>query len=189
MKNQKEQQRNTAIELNAGDKFNIPENCKATIKDNQIIIEEQKEEFKSGDVLHSNNTHRVVIFESYQDKQKDYFCSYYNNDNADNRSWGTSYFRHATEEEKQAFFDELRSKGLRWNVGTKQMERIRLRVEAGEDYLYISKNCEVCEMEENSSLFDDRLYNSGNYYLLSEREQAEEDAKAVKAIFEKRLKV
>ena len=44
-------------------------------------------------------------------------------------------------------------------------------------------------MEENGSLFDDRLYNSGNYYLLSEREQAEEDAKAVKAIFEKRLKI
>ena len=189
MKNQKEQQRNTAIELNAGDRFTIPTGCKATIEDNQIIIEEQKEEFKDGDILHSINTHRVVIFESYQDKQKDYFCSYYNNGNADNRSWGTSYFRHATEEEKQAFFDELRSKGLRWNAKTKQMEKIRKRAKWSEEYFYIHNSCEVYKTTEAGLPFDDENYNIGNYYLPSEREQAEQDAKAVKAIFEKRLKI
>lgn len=189
MKNQKEQQRNTAIELNAGDRFTIPTNCKATIEDNQIIIEEKQEEFKDGDILHSNNTHKVVIFESYQDKQKDYFCSYYNNDNADNRSWGTSYFRHTTEEEKQAFFDELWAKGLRWNSKTKTMERIRKRAELDEDYLYIDRGGNVAQEMEGATVFDDKNYNSGNYYLLSEREQAEEDAKVIKAIFEKRLKV
>lgn len=50
------------IKLNAGDRINIPENCKATIEDNQIIIEEQKEDFKDGDVLHSKVTSLVVIF-------------------------------------------------------------------------------------------------------------------------------
>lgn len=34
-----------------------------------------------------------------------------------------------------------------------------------------------------------KLYNLGNYYLLSEREEAEEDAKAIRAFFEKRKKV
>ena len=179
------------IKLNAGDKITIPANCKATIEDNLIIIEEEQkqEEFKDGDILRSNNTHRVVIFESYQDKQKNYFCSYYNNDSADNRSWGTSYFRHATEEEKQRFFDELKAKGLRWNAETKQMEKIRKRVEIGGHYLFIDRNGEIFEEEENESIFDDENYTSGNYYLLSKRAQAEEDAKAIKAIFEKRLKV
>ena len=177
------------IKLSAGDKINIPENCKATIKDNQIIIEEQKEEFKEGDILHSNNTHRVVIFESYKDKQKNYFCSYYNNDNADNRSWGTSYFHHATEEEKQAFFDELKSKGLRWNEETKKMEKIRKRVSYEDTYLHINQFLEVVETKECLTPHDDYSYNSGNYYLPEEREQAEEDAKAIRAIFEKRLKV
>lgn len=189
MKNQKEQQRNTAIELNAGDRFTIPTGCKVTIEDNQIIIEEQKEEFKDGDILHSNITGRVVIFKNYENEIYKTFCTYYNSANTDNSHWVPTFFRHATQREKDSFFSKLYAQGLQWNAATKTMEKVRKRVEAGEDYLYISKNCEVCEMEENGSLFDDRLYNSGNYYLLSEREQAEEDAKAVKAIFEKRLKI
>ena len=189
MKNQKEQQRNTAIELNAGDRFTIPTGCKVTIEDNQIIIEEQKEEFKDGDILHSNNTHRVVIFESYQDKQKDYFCSYYNNDNADNRSWGTSYFRHATEEEKQKFFAELEAKGLHWNAETKTMEKIRRRAKKGENYLFVTGRGDIVEYTEDNDSDDDENYALGNYSLLSEREQAEEDAKAIRAIFKKRLKI
>lgn len=177
------------IKLNAGDRINIPENCKATIEDNLIIIEEQKEEFKDGDILHSNMTGRVVIFKSYEDESCRVFCTYYNSANTSNNGWTADCFYHATEEEKQTFFDELKAKGLRWNADTKTMERIRKRVEVGEDYLYISKDCEVCEMEEDDSIFDDRLYNLGNYYLSSERAQAEEDAKAIRAIFEKRLKV
>lgn len=42
------------IKLNAGDTFIIPENCKAKIEDNKIIIEEKKEEpkeFKDGDIF------------------------------------------------------------------------------------------------------------------------------------------
>nr|DAU81838.1 MAG TPA: hypothetical protein [Caudoviricetes sp.] len=98
-------------------------------------------------------------------------------------------FRHATEEEKQAFFDELKAKGLRWNAETKTMEKIRRRAKKGEFYLYIGRDGEVFEAREGVISFDDKNYNSGNYYLLSEIAQAEEDAKAVRAIFEKRLKV
>lgn len=60
------------IKLSAGDKINIPENCKATIEDNQIIIEEQKEEFKDGDILRSKQTDRILIFKNYslEDNEK-----------------------------------------------------------------------------------------------------------------------
>lgn len=181
------------IKLNAGDKIQIPENCKATIEDNQIIIEEKQEEkqdeFKDGDILHSNNTHRVVIFESYIDKQKDYFCSYYNNDNADNRSWGTSYFHHATEEERQSFFDDLKAKGLCWNAKTKQMEKIRKRVPNGNRYLYIDHRGEVMSVIDFHDLYDNDRFKVGNYYLPEEIGEAGLTAKAIKAIFNKRLKM
>lgn len=177
------------IKLSAGDKIAIPTGCKATIEDNLIIIEEQKEEFKEGDILHSKDANRVVIFKSYENSYHNTFCSYYNTNNENNLHWGTCCFRHATEEEKQAFFDELKAKGLRWNAETKTMEKIRKRVNLSERYLSITSGVVIEEVTELGDRFDARRYEVGNYYLLSEREQAEEDAKAIKAIFEKRLKV
>lgn len=177
------------IKLNAGDKINIPENCKATIEDNQIIIEEKKEEFKEGDILHSRNNDRIVIFSNYSRDDKHEFNSYFNSTNNPNSAWVSTYFRHATEEEKQHFFDELKAKGLRWNSETKEMEKIRKRAKKGEPYLTIDRLGEVAELTEIRCTIDDEIFNSGNYYLPSERKQAEEDAKAVRAIFEKRLKV
>lgn len=175
------------IKLSAGDKINIPENCKATIEDNQIIIEEQKEEFKDGDILKSNYNEAIIIFKAFDNDGK--MLSYSNNYADINDGWLVDSFRHATEKEKQAFFDELKAKGLRWNAETKTMEKIRVRVKNGGKYLTINEFGEVAELNDYYSLFDDRKYNSGNYYLPEEREQAEEDAKAIRAIFEKRLKV
>ena len=178
------------IKLNAGDKITIPENCKATIEDNQIIIEEQKEEFKDGDILRSTISNRTIIFKSYKQDSKRICDIHYNNcDIVNSLGWDISHYYLATEEEKQAFFNELYTKGLRWNAETKQMERIRKRAERGECYLYIGRKLTILEAKDFNVLFDNENYNSGNYYLLSEREQAEEDAKAIKAIFEKRLKV
>lgn len=177
------------IKLNAGDKINIPTGCKATIEDNQIIIEEKQEEFKDGDILHSNIAGRVVIFKSYEGESSYSFCVYYDSSNYSKSGWISSYFRHATEEEKQRLFDELKEEGLRWNAETKTMEKIRKRTGKGRHYLFIARNGEIHREEENGFASDDKNYNSGNYYLPEEREQAEEDAKAIKAIFEKRLKV
>ena len=174
------------IKLNAGDKIQIPENCKATIEDNQIIIEEQKE-FKDGDILHSKATGTIAIFKEYKNEFSIDFYSHYHNQGNCSSTWKTSSFRHATEEEKQKFFDELKAKGLRWNAETKQMEKIRERVKSGKSYLYIDKKCKVVEVYDNRDAIDNANWEIGNYYLLSEREQAEEDAKAIKAIFEKRL--
>ena len=176
------------IKLNAGDKINIPENCKATIEDNLIIIGE-KQEFKEGDILHSNITGRVVIFKSYENDCCKHFCTYYNSANTSNNAWFADCFRHATEEEKQSFFDDLKAKGLRWNAETKELEKIRKRAKFREPYLNINRLGDICSLLDLHCFFDDENYNCGNYYLPEAREQAEEDAKAVKAIYEKRLKV
>lgn len=183
------------IKLNVGDKITIPTGCKATIEDKQIIIEEKqeefKEEFKDGDILISkvtnNNINTIVIFSNYRE-YKSFFDSY-NSINSTNSNWLTENFRHTTEEEKQKFFDELKAKGLRWNAETKEMERIRVRVKYGDLYLNVSTSCEVIEARECCDSVDNKRWEVGNYYLLSEREQAEEDVKALKAIFKKRLKI
>ena len=176
------------IKLSAGDKINIPTGCKATIEDNQIIIEEQKEVFKEGDILHSIFDGIMIIFKEFGKTGE--MSSHYDNDRLNISEWWlVASFRRATEEEKQAFFDELETKGLRWNAETKQMERIRKRVKYGDSYLFIDKKCKVSEVYDNRDPIDNKNWEVGNYYLLSEREQAEADAKAVRAIFEKRLKV
>ena len=175
------------IKLSAGDKINIPENCKATIENDLIIIEEKQEEFKDGDILIARDTGLIVVFKNYQNADKTVFCSYYNNDNRLNLNWITHYFLPATEEEKQAFFDDLKAKGLRWNAEAKTMERIRKRAKWGEIYYYISSNCKVYNTKEAGLAFEDENYNIGNYYLPEERKQAEEDAAKVRAIFQERL--
>lgn len=177
------------IKLNAGDKIAIPTGCKATIEDNQIIIEEKQEEFKDGDILHSNMTGRVVIFKSYEDESCRVFCTYYNSANTSNNGWSADCFYHATEEEKQAFFDELKEQGLRWNAETKTMEKIRKRAEKGREYLIVNRLGDVVKLVDEHSTFDDMNYNLGNYFLPEEIEEAELAAKFIRAIFEKRLKI
>ena len=176
------------FKLNAGGKITIPTGYKTT-------IEEKQEDFKEGDILHANIADLIVIFKCYQENDKEHFDSYCNNIKSScnfdlvNSDWASSNFRHATEEEKQTFLDELKAKGVRWNADTKTMERIRRRAKKGEDYLMVGARGGLLEFTENNDDFDNKVFNSGNYYLLEELEQAEEDAKAIKAIFEKRLKV
>lgn len=175
------------IKLNAGDKIQIPANCKATIEDNQIIIEEQKE-FKDGEILSAIDSTIILVFKSYH-KNINVFCSYCNNTGWGNEGWNASKFRLATEEEKQAFFDELKAKGLRWNDETKTMEKIRQRVEKGREYLIVNRLGDVVKLVDEHSTFDDMNYNLGNYFLPEEIEEAELAAKFIRAIYEKRLKV
>lgn len=182
------------IKLNAGDKLNIPENCKATIKDNQIIIEEQKKEFKRGDVIVSK-TNEILLVITYN-FDSNLLTSFVNIDihgnlfNNPYQRWNVFHdWRLATEEEKQLLFDKMEEQGLRWDAETKTMGKIRKRAKIGEFYLYIGRDGEIFEEREGGIAFDDKNFKSGNYYLLKEREQAEEDAKAIKAIFEKRFKI
>lgn len=180
------------IKLSVGDKINIPTGCKATIEDDLIVIEEKKEEskeFKDGDILRSLNSDRIVIFSKYSPNDKGMFDCYFSSTEDYTTGWFTDGFRHATEEEKQLLFDMIKKKGLRWNAKTKELERIRKRAEWGEIYYYLYNNGKICETIEVGLPLDDDNYNIGNYYLPEEREQAEEDAKAVRAIYAKRLKV
>lgn len=149
-------------------------------------IIDMQERFKDGDILHSKNSNTMVIFKCY-DTNTNLFCIYYNNQGINNSDFFiTSSFRHATDVEKQRFFKELASKKLRWNTETKEIEKIRKRVKKYEKYLYI--RCGLVVETEDCTAIDDINYMTGNYYLLSEREQAERDAAVIRVIFDKRLK-
>ena len=179
------------MKLKVGDKFQIPTGCKAIIKNNHIIIEQEK--FKDGDILYSEDADITVIFKCY-DTNSNLFCIYYNNKDFCNKDFFiTNSFRHATKKEKQKFFKELAAKKLRWNAETKQIEKIRERVPYGEMYLMITNSITsdkffVVELSDTKDLFNNQNYKAGNYYLLSEREEAERDCEKINNIFQNRLK-
>lgn len=184
------------IKLSAGDKINIPTGCKATIEDNLIIIEEKQEEFKEGDVLnivYDNNKKCPFIYKGIDAKGHYLFyagidyCGDVLLPTNENARWGgDKRAKHATEEEKQYFFKELNAKGLRWNAENKTIVE---RAKKGEAYHFIGYSCDVVLTAEDGRPLDDERWNAGNYYLPSEIDQVVEDANAIRAIFEKRLKV
>lgn len=160
------------VELQCGDTITIPEGCKVAIKDNQIAVEQ--EEFKDGDILvEINDTRYVLIFKRYQTSFKNTFYSYYNNKGVCDLNWASECFRLATEEEKQVLFDSLKSKGYHWNAETKQIEFIRKRAKYGDIYLSVNKYGKTQPLTETFSCFSTGDFNTGNYYLLEERVQAE----------------
>lgn len=186
------------VELQCGGTITIPEGCKATIKDGSVVFE-KIQEFKDGDILViTENEHRYGVF-IYKNTDSCGFHSFYVGINTGNtltiskslwQKWGNdALLDYATDKEKQELFDKMKEQGLRWNAGTKQIERIRNRVKFGHEYLSITSAGNVIKVPDYANPNDNDRFNLGNYYLLEEREQAEKDAVAIKAIFEKRIKV
>lgn len=172
------------VELNAGDKISIPTGCKATIKDNIIVIEEKQEEFKEGDILHSIKTDRMLIFKKYRDNSKLLFSDYFNNAKSPNSDdWFVAKFRHATEDEKQLLFDKMKEQGLRWNAEEKRVEKIRWRAKKGEEYHFVGNILIARSVPEGNDDFDNKLWNALNYFRTEE--QTEEAAKRVRETLRK----
>lgn len=170
------------VELQAGDTITIPDGCKATIKDNQIAIEEQKE-FKDGDIVISEYSKRVLIFSSYEKHDKGLFINYFDGVNDPDSGWFTSSFRLATEEEKQLLFDKMEEQGLKWNAEEKRVEKVRWRAEDGKSYYYVGNQGILMVDTEDGHIADKNRYEFSNYFRTSE--QAEEAAKRVKEVLHK----
>lgn len=173
------------VTLKAGDSLQIPEGCKAIIEDDLItIIEEKQEEFKEGDILHSINTNRMLIFKKYRENSKFLFSDYFNNARGSNSDdWFTNKFRLATEEEKEQLFDAMKERGLQWNAEAKRVEKIRWRVKDGDKYHYISSTLEVSDTT-YYDCYAHRLHVE-NYNCFRTQEYAEEATKRVKETLRK----
>ena len=169
------------VELKAGDSLQIPEGCKAVIKDNVVVFEkEEKEEvleFKDGDVL-TSKMGVVLIFKN--DDGCGQFTSHYNTANFPNSFWLTSLFRHATEEEKQTLYDKMKAQGLRWNAEEKKVEKIRWRAKDGKEYYYVGNQGIIMVDREDGVCANQNRHEFNNYFRTYE--QAEEAAKRVKDV-------
>lgn len=166
------------VELQAGDKIAIPDGCKATIKDGNVIFEKEVQEFKDGDVLCSVYSGTMVIFKEKEKDGSRYFYSHYNTDRSSNKCWNSAAFRHATEEEKQLLFDKMKEQGLKWNAEEKRVEKVRWRASFDERYYYINHLLDCHSDIEDSHIFNKERWKMGNYF--KNKEQAEEAAKRVK---------
>lgn len=169
------------VKLNAGDILNIPEGCKAVIRDNMVVFEreekEEVQEFKDGDVLHSVHDDTILIFKCYD---RNAFFSHYNSNEGRNDLWIIDAFRHATEEEKQLLFDKMKEQGLKWNAEEKKVEKIRWRAKKGEEYRFMNTDfTTVCTTELGDDV-DTNRYDALNYFRT--KEQAEEAAKRIKEV-------
>lgn len=188
------------VELQAGDTITIPNGCKATIEDNQIIIEDDKQnEFKDGDILITIEDGRRSYPFIYKNTDNDGFHSYYAGVNTGNtltvskapyQRWGNdALLDYATEEEKQLLFDKIKEQGLHWNAVEKQVEKFRERVPRGHRYLYIDHRGEVISVIDFYDSYDNDRFKVGNYYLPEAIGEAKLVAKEIKAIYQKRFKI
>lgn len=160
------------IKFKAGDSLQIPEGCKAIVKDNVVVFEKA---FQNGDVLHSMYDNEILIFKSYTNDER--FSSHYNSSGMENSQWKIDAFRHATEEEKQTLFDKMKEQGLRWNNEEKQVEKIRWSAGAEDMYYFVYPDLTV-QVEYSIGDLSESYYLAGNY--LRTEEQAIEVAKRIK---------
>lgn len=163
----------------------VPEGCKATIDGNEVVIEKKEQEFKDGDILASTEcaiVKTILIFKG-KEPRKNSFRSHFNSSGLDEEGWAYSLFRYATDEEKQALFDKMKEKGLRWNAEEKRVEKIRCRAKNGEKYYVVNNFGHVVADKESGFDIDRLRWAFGNYFHT--HEQAEKAAAAVKETLRK----
>lgn len=175
------------VTLKAGDSLNIPEGCKVVIKDNVVVFEEEKEEnkeeFKRGDVIVSKMNEILLVdvhsFEncrlrSFVHIQQDGMLSY-----SSYSLWNENHtWRYATEEEKQLLFAKMKEQGFKWNAEEKRVEKIRWGAKEGEYYYYVNVDGFVSVTKHTNYITDHYRYDFGNYFRT--KEQAEEAARRIK---------
>ena len=185
------------IKLNKGDQIQIPVGHKAVIRGDMIIIEEEKKEFKDGDILSVTLSNGMVTSFIYKDTDEVGFYKFYIGVNGfgsvvhpgkDSR-WGRGTRTYATEEEKQYLFNKLKEQGLYWDATTKQLKKIIVRAKPGGRYLFIDSFGIVHESTDFYCPQDNKYYDSGNYYPPREQEQAEKDAVEIRKVYERRFKI
>ncbi len=189
------------VELQNGDRIQIPEGCRAQINGNEVVVEKEEkqeaktQEFKDGDVLTSLFDNKLVfIFKEDELKQKDNRNGYYVCHTADYvldvPTKDNLFFcghkkdvRLATDEEKQLLFDKMKEQGLQWNAEGKRVEKIRWRAKKGEAYCRMGLGGGVFHEIDGRIESDNVFYDTLNYFHTEE--QTREAARRVKEVLRK----
>lgn len=181
------------IILKCGDKLNIPDGCKAEIRDGIITIESEVKEFKDGDILTSNTMDCVMIYRNRGRRihpEAAYYHCYasrehlrVSDDDSDSFCGNVNSFHLATEEGKQFLFKKMAEQNLRWNAEEKKIEKIRWKAEKGGYYYFINSIYNVTAVYDRRDSIDDKQFLSYNYFKT--KEQAEKAAELVKYTLKK----
>lgn len=153
------------LKFKTGDSIAIPEGCKAVVKDNVVIFEAIKQEFKRGDFLASKNSNKKVIFKEYQGEES--FVSFFSNTELNNYGWYPPFFRLATPEEKAELIEFMRENGKDWDEAKCEVVDYRWRAEKGENYSIVASGG-IDILKEVGDSADDDLYSYGNYFKTKE---------------------
>lgn len=127
-----------------------------------------------------------AIFKEYMGSNPFLFNAYFVSHNCKTTKISERDFRLATPAEMQEFRIQLQDRGLLWDSRSKKLRQYRERVPRGESYLSINRYGVVCKLTENYNDFSLDNISSGNYYYLTESDQAEADAKLIREIYDKR---
>lgn len=173
------------IILTCGDKINIPDGCKAEIKDGVITIE-KKSKFKNGDIFFNNGI--IGIYRNGVCNKIFFNCALMDErlflgENIPSYYEWDKDARLATVEEKQLLFDKLTEQGLRWNAEEKKVENIRWRAEKGNFYYLLTTAFHVAKEEEDGKDVANYRYAAYNYFRTEE--QAEKASKLIKETLKK----
>lgn len=178
------------VELQCGDTIAIPNGCKAVIKDGIVVFEkeENKEEFKRGDVIVSKmNEILLVDVHSFENCRLRSFVHIRQDGMLSDSSyslWNENYtWRYATEEEKQLLFDKMKEQGLKWNTEEKRVEKIRWRAKYGCRYYLVTSCLKVGRDIDSHHTGDEERWEFNNYFRTEE--QAKEAAKRIKEVLYK----
>lgn len=182
--------------LKAGDSLQIPQGCKAVIKDGSVIIEkgekDEAQEFKDGDVLVlvvNGKRCNAFIYKSTDKRGFHYYyvgldvCNQISISESPSNRWSNNDLSYSTEEEKQLLFDKMKEQGLKWNAEEKRVEKIRWRAKKDGDYYFIDVDLTVKSLDDTYSTFDNKLWDAFNYFRT--KEQAEEAVKCVRETLRK----
>ena len=182
--------------LKAGDSLQIPQGCKAVIKDGSVIIEkgekDEAQEFKDGDVLVlvvNGKRYNTFIYKSTDKRGFHYYyvgldvCNKISISESPSNRWSNNDLSYSTEEEKQELFDAMEEQGLKWNAEEKRVEKIRWRAKKGDAYCRMGLGGGVFYEIDRRTDADNVFYDTLNYFHTEE--QAREAAKRVKETLRK----
>lgn len=172
--------------LNCGDKINVPNGCKAEIKDGVITIEKEKSTFKRGDFVTSiGGTRMGIVYECRDNNGDPVIYMHWDNDSklGEFKKRQAKIFRLATEEERKTITAKMAEQNLRWNAEEKELEHIRWRAKQSQSYFFVDKSINPAEEEESGDVIDDVLWRKFNYFRTEE--DARKAAELVKATLRK----
>lgn len=171
------------IKLNAGDRIQVPEWCRAVIENGEIVI---RTTFEDGDVLYLGEDDIVILKGELLGDGTYYYVRYCRGDMyIGGLMWNIdcSRVRQATDEEAQILFDKLAEEGLRWNAEEKRVEKMRWKPNFSNWYYYIDYNLAVSPCIWKNDYVDRARFNSYNCFRTGT--QTEQAAKLVKEALRK----